>query len=223
MRYDIRDNRFLVPFLFQMYLHITCALVFIQAVTSVSIASTPSSYTNQATEESYASPSTVESAPPQYKVNNQYPYSRQLLEPLFTPSSQYAETFTPSSPTPAQSKQFLLHRVPFFPPYSSPYAQPPASYGEQPGYPQPPYNYPAYPPSQPLYDPSYPLNYPGQKYAASRNPYAPDCDFHPSFRNRPYFFYPSKQDPYLDSQVIARPGNSLFRFQPPAFANNIYN
>ncbi|XP_065217877.1 adhesive plaque matrix protein-like [Planococcus citri] len=206
-----------------MYLQLASICAFMHAVAGISVASTSSPYTNPVTEPNYASPSTVEPSA-DYKLPNQYPYSRQFFEPIFTPSNQYAESLT--SPSPVSGKQFLLHRFPFFPSLSSPYNQQPSPY-EQPGYlGQSPYGgLPAYP-NQPLYEPHYPLTYP-QKFA--RNPYVPDCDYHaPAFRNtKPLLFYPSKPDPFLDSQILAKPSNSLFRYQPPPYganyANNIYH
>lgn len=213
-----------------MYFQITTICAFIHAVASISVASTPSPYTNQATDN-YVSPTTNEPTT-DYKLNNPYPYSRHLFEPIFSPNNQYAETLT--SPNPISPKQFLFHRFPFFPSAPSPYAQQPAQspYAQQPapydlsGYPgQSPYALPGYP-NQQLYEPPYPLAFP-QKYA--KNPYIPDCDFHsPAYRNtKPYLFYPNKPDPFLDSQILAKPSNSLFRFQPPPYAanyaNNIYH
>ncbi len=222
-------NPFLQYF-FQMFFYTTSILILLHTASSISVASTPSPYTQSSNEASYSSPSTPEPSV-EYKSSNPhgpFPYARQFFEPLFTPSNQYAESLT--SPSPLTPKPFLFHRLPFLPsaPYSNPaYPDQPSPYGFPTGYfpQQTPYNLPAYP-NQPLFDPHYPSPFP-QKFG--RNPYLPDCDFHPiSFRNtKPLLFYPNKPDNYYDSQLAGKPSNAFYRFQPPPyaanFASNIYH
>lgn len=235
-----------------MYVYLTGILLFIQTADSISVASTPNPYTaavgtSSSLNADYASSTTIEPAVADYKFNhphNQYPYSRQFFEPLFTPSSQYSsESLT--SPNPLTPKAaFLFHRLPFFPtpsvaPYSSvpssvPYPTPAAeqltlSPYNLPGYAaQPPYNLPGFV-NQHSVDPHYPLSFP-QRFVP-KNPFSSDCEYHsPSaFRNtKPILFYPHKPENYYETPIpLAKPTNAFYKYQHlpygTSFANNIYH
>ncbi|KAK7603377.1 hypothetical protein V9T40_003376 [Parthenolecanium corni] len=215
-----------------MYLEAINIILLIHAVTSISVASTPSSYTSAPSDSNYAAPSTLEPTI-DYKsngVHNQFPYARQFFEPVSPLSNPYAEnlqSFNQLTPKP-----YLFHRTPFFPsaPYtgSAPYTDPqPTPYNLHGYLPQQQYAPLTDYPNQPFYDQQYPIAF-QQKFGKS--PLTPDCDFHPlNFRNtRPLLFRPYKLDNYLEqSPLLAKPANPLYRFQPSPLgvnlANNIYH
>lgn len=225
-----------------MYFETASILLLIHAVTSISVASTPSSYTSAPSDSNYAAPSTIEPTI-DYKsnsINSQFPYARQFFEPVSPLSNPYAEnlqSFSQLTPKP-----FLFHRTPFFPsapftssaPYTDPQATPYHLHGYLPqqqyspltDYANQPYANQPYA-NQPFYDQQYPIAF-QQKFGKS--PLAPDCDFHPlTFRNtRPLLFRPYKLDNYLEpSPLLGKPTNPLYRFQPSPLgvnlANNIYH
>lgn len=238
-----------------MFVCLASILIFVKTTVSISVSSTATPYaagvtstpTNSAAD--YISPTTIEPTIDEYKFNNpanQYPFSRQFLEPLFTPSNHYAESLSPSNSITPKAAPLLFHRLPFFPttvpppPYSNLPQQPTyPSGGEQHGLPynlhsyaaQPPYSFPNFPNQPSPVEPHYPFTFPTQKFLP-KSPFSPDCEYHASpsvYRNiKPVLFYPHKPENYFEPSLpLAKPSNTFYRYQPSpygtAFTNNIYH